>query len=364
MTEVIKIVLTGGPCAGKSTALHYLKNELLKIGIQVFTVEEKATILINEGITPKKIGIVDFQKKVFEQAYIEEMDITKKAQNLDCDKVVIIFDRGLLDGKAFIGEVEFERLAASFGLSEDVIRNSYDAVFHMMTAANGAEEYYNCINNSARSETPEQARENDLKILAAWTGNNHLRIIDNSTDFEGKKKRLLQEILAFLGIPEPLEIERKFLINYPDIKLLETLSLCKKIPITQIYISTPDEGNFRIRKRGIGKDALYIKTIKRKISDIKRIETETYITENEFFDYLRNKSSIIGTISKDRYCIVYKSFYYELDVYPFWNDVAILELELLSETQTYELPPFVKLIKEVSEDPEYRNFSLAQRYKI
>ena len=58
---------------------------------------------------------------------------------------------------------------------------------------------------------------------------------------------------------------------------------------------------------------------------------------------------------------MYDDEYFELDVYPFWNDRATLEIELLSEDQPYKLPPFIKLIREVSYEPEYRNIALAQR---
>ena len=103
------------------------------------------------------------------------------------------------------------------------MREDYDAVFHLVTAAKGAQEFYTLANNQARTETAEQAAAMDDKLIAAWTGHPHLRIIDNSTDFEAKMKRLIAEIAAFLGEPEPYEIERKFLIEYPDIQWLESI---------------------------------------------------------------------------------------------------------------------------------------------
>ena len=362
MTEIIKVVLTGGPCGGKSSALPYIKQELEKLGLTVLTIDERATILINSGEKPENMGVVQFQKELFKQAYEEEKAVISKASSLNVDKVVILFDRGLLDGRAFVSEAEFSSFISEYGLNEEQIRNSYDAVFHLVTAAEGAEDYYNCINNTARTETSEEARTNDKRILSAWTGNNHLRIIDNSTDFTGKMNRLKDEILAFLGIPEPVEIERKFLIEYPDIEFLNSLELCRKIPITQAYLFTPQEGNFRVRKRGDVNNAIYIKTIKRKISEIKRIEIETNISEKEYLSYLSKKENILGVISKDRYCIAYNNTYYELDVYLFWQDKALLEIELLSENQKYQLPPFIKLIREVTTEPEFRNFTLAQKY--
>ena len=90
----------------------------------------------------------------------------------------------------------------------------------MNSAAKGAEAFYTIANNQARTETPEQARELDDKLIAAWTGHPYLRVIDNSSTFEDKMKRLLSEISAFLGEPEPIEIERKFLIRMPDLEQL------------------------------------------------------------------------------------------------------------------------------------------------
>ena len=62
-----------------------------------------------------------------------------------------------------------------------------------------------------------------------------------STDFDTKLKRLLKEVVAFLGIPKSLEIERKFLIEYPDIEFLNSIKTCRRIPITQAYLTTPED---------------------------------------------------------------------------------------------------------------------------
>lgn len=152
------------------------------------------------------------------------------------------------------------------------------------------------------------------------------------------------------------------MIEYPDIEFLNSIKTCRRIPITQAYLTTPEEGYFRIRKRGEGDKAVYIKTVKIKISDIKRIEIENYISKEQYDSYLAQRQYVTGIISKDRYCIVDNNTYYELDVYPFWNDRATIEIELLSEDQRYQLPKFVKLIREVSSEPDYRNLALAQKY--
>ncbi|MED9968685.1 MAG: AAA family ATPase [Ruminococcus sp.] len=362
MNEIIKIAISGGPCAGKSSALLFLKTELEKLGQNVLTLNECATALMQEGKTPDNMGVFEFHSLLFETQLKNENALIEKAKAMNKNKVVLIFDRGLLDSRAYVKGDYFELYAGKFNLNEEKIRNRYDAVFHMVTAADGAENYYNSKTNPQRCESIEDARKLDAELIALWTGTVHLRIIDNSTGFTQKLNRLLDEVKGFLGIPEPLEIERKFLIEMPDLIMLNSMKNCRKIPITQAYLSSKTEGQFRVRKRGEGRNAVYIKTIKHKINDLIRIEIESFISEKEYYNYLFDKESVVGIISKDRYCISMNSTYYELDVYPFWDDKATLEIELLSENQPYVLPDFVKLIREVSFEKEYRNKALAIRH--
>ena len=361
MNKIIKIALTGGPCGGKTEALRFLKTKLEAIGVNVYILEETATQLFNNGHSPQFEGSFSFHSRLFENQYNNENELYKLAEKSGKDISVIICDRGLLDNRAYVTEDEFKRYSAKFGLNENKIRCMYDGVFHLVTAADGAEEYYN-LSNFARKETPEQARELDTKILSVWAGTPHLRIIDNSTDFTGKLTRLLAEVKAVIGIPKPLEIERKFLIEYPDTEYLNSIPTCRKVSIEQAYLETPDEGRFRIRRRGSGEEAVYIKTVKRKINDLSHIEIENYISEKEYKSYLAQKEYVHGIIRKDRYCIALNSTYYELDIYPFFIDRATLEIELLSENQPYVLPDFVKVIREVSFEKEYKNKYLAVKY--
>jgi putative protein kinase ArgK-like GTPase of G3E family len=47
--NIFKIALTGGPCAGKSSALSYMSMRLMQHGFKVFTVPEAATIVFSNG---------------------------------------------------------------------------------------------------------------------------------------------------------------------------------------------------------------------------------------------------------------------------------------------------------------------------
>ena len=75
MGNVVKIALTGGPCGGKTEALIYLRSELEKLGVRVFTLEETATSLMEDGITPKSAGSFEFHSRLFEKQYNKEKEL-------------------------------------------------------------------------------------------------------------------------------------------------------------------------------------------------------------------------------------------------------------------------------------------------
>ncbi len=358
--KITKIVITGGPCAGKTTGMSRIQNYFTKKGYRVLFVPETATELITGGVSPWTCSTVkEFQKILLSLQLKKEKLFLEAARSMDGDKILIVCDRGAIDGKAFVSNLEFQNIISSINTNEIELRDNYDAIFHLVTAAKGAEQFYTKENNSARYETLEEARISDDKIINAWTGHPHLRIIDNSTDFDQKMHKLIKEISLFLGEPEPLEIERKFLIEYPDIKWLEKQMNCQKVEIIQTYLKSPNNEEIRIRQRGSNGNFVYFKTTKKVVNNIKRIEIEKRLMKDEYLDLLLEADPNKKPIRKTRYCFINKNKYFELDVYPFWDDKAILEIELNDENDTFEIPKKIKIIKEVTNDPQYKNYSIA-----
>lgn len=354
--RIWEFVITGGPCAGKTTGISIVEQVLTKKGLKVFVVAETATELIRSGICPWEMSKEQFQSLLIARAVNKEQTTRKAAEYLNRD-VVIIYDRGLLDNKAYMPYEMFEKILAKHGLTETVARDQYDAVFHLVTAADGAEEFYTLENNKARIETPEEARELDKKTREAWVGHAHLRIIDNSTEFEQKIDRLIQEVYLTMGFPVPVETERKFLIKKPSMDMLEGTQGVTKLEIFQTYLHSDNPSiERRIRQRGDGKSYSYIYTEKKKISDMSRQETERRISKDEYLSLLMEGER---AVRKYRYCFIFQNQYFELDVYPSWEDEAILEIELTSESQEVLIPEWIKVIKEVTDDPNYKNYNLA-----
>ena len=360
--KISKIVLTGGPCAGKTTALSWINNYFSKRGYTVLFVPETATELITNGVAPWTCGTnFDYQTFQIRLQKIKEQIFDEAAKTMKSDKILIVCDRGILDNKAYMKDVEFKKVLKELGTNETKERDSYDAVSHLVSAAKGKEEAYTLANNVARTENIEQAKKLDDKIISAWTGHPHFRIIDNSTEFEQKLERLLKEITSFLGEPEPLEIERKFLIYYPNIKELESMPNCTKVDITQTYLKSVDDTERRVRARGINGDYLYYLTEKRKISNLKRIELEKRLTQDEYLALLMESDNKLHIIHKTRYCLSENNQYFEIDIYPEWDNQAIMEIELSSEDEEIKIPEFIKIIKDVTDDENYKNYQMANQ---
>lgn len=359
--KIATIVITGGPCAGKTTAMSWLQNAFAKKGFGVVFVPETATELISGGAAPWlcRSGR-DFQAWLMKLQLDKEQAYTGIARLMDYEKVLVVCDRGALDNRAYMSALDFRYVAGKLGSNEVHLRDHYDAVFHLVTAAKGALPFYTLANNQARTETPEQAAALDDSLIAAWTGHPHFRVIDNSTDFDRKMLRLVGEVSAFLGEPEPLETERKFLIAYPDVKRLEKLPNCARVDIIQTYLKTDAPGEeIRIRQRGENGHYIYFKTHKRQAAFGKRVEVETRLDQEEYLRLLMDADPNCRQIRKIRYCLSANGAYYEIDLYPGMRDKAILEVELRSLEDKVDIPRYLKVIREVTGEEAWLNHSLA-----
>lgn len=132
----------------------------------------------------------------------------------DFKGVVILVDRGLMDGSAYVDEDDWQALMDDLGTNTTQLRdNRYDAVLHLVTAADGAEEFYAGINNEARYESVEQAKEKDQKLQQAYQGHSRLFIVDNSCiDFNAKIKRCMQLCSNVLGNNAGTTFYKKYLL--------------------------------------------------------------------------------------------------------------------------------------------------------
>lgn len=367
-----KIVLTGGPCAGKTTALNYLYEKLSDYGFSVIIVPETATFMINAGLDPRKavpgkpFDHFAFQKLLLEaQVALEDKIFIPAAEIKGGDKQVIIFDRGCMDCRAYMAKEEFEQvLKDNLWSVVDLRDKRYDAVIHLVTAANGKMEYYN-YSNTARLEKPNEAMESDLRIQNAWLGHPHLRVIDNSTDFREKMKRVLNAVRRILGIPMALEIERKFVVH--SLLCLDKIPCpYQEIEIEQVYLDCTKTDSVRIRCRSQkGQGAVHYQTKKINLgSGSTRIETEEQITYETYYDKIRYCDLDMDKICKTRICFLHNNQYFELDVFnepERLQGLMLLEIELTEENESVEIPKWLGEVEDVTLSIKYRNEILAKK---
>jgi CYTH domain-containing protein len=153
------------------------------------------------------------------------------------------------------------------------------------------------------------------------------------------------------------EIERRFLIARPD--LLNLANLCRIQKIDQTYLVSA-EGSLRIRRTEEKGQVTFVETAKRTINALKRQELELKLEEEEYNRRMANRDPRRQTIRKTRYCLPYGDHIFEIDIFPFWNRQAIMEVELKSEKEEFTLPPFIRVIKEITGDDTYSNYEMAR----
>lgn len=355
--QISKIVITGGPCAGKSSATSRIGREFAKLGYTVLFVPETATELITGGVAPWTCGTVkEYQKCQLELQLKKESIFEEAAGTMPNDKILIVCDRGALDNKAYMTLDDFYWMVNELGKNEVELRDSYDAVFHLVTAAKSGGKFYTTENNSARTETVEEACALDDRLISAWTGHPHFRVIENCDDFEQKMNRLIEEIASFLKAPAIETVEHRYLIEYPDTEWLESIPNCERIEIIQTYLKSDGITETRLRQRGSKGNYVYFKNVKKIGSE--KSETETRISKDEYLELLMEADTSKRQIRKNRYCLTYGTQYFEIDVYPFWKDKALMKIEL-NPSNSVQIPDEIKVINEVSNDPSYKNAYLA-----
>ncbi len=141
----------------------------------------------------------------------------------------------------------------------------------------------------------------------------------------------------------------------PDTAELCSQSGCTVLKITQTYLGN----NSRIRLIEENGKLSYVKTVKEKVSEMTRLETEGEITKGEYTELLASADPKRNTVHKVRYRIPHNGKLLEIDIFDFWSDRAFLEIELESEAEAFSIPDYLKVIREVTLDKRYRNSALA-----
>ena len=165
-----------------------------------------------------------------------------------------------------------------------------------------------------------------------------------------------------------LEKEKKFLVKFPTswsalAEMFDDLIDVKRISQTYLKAEKGEQAA-RVRKtiEGLTGDTetIYHYNKKNPVETGVHEEEEYEITKSQYEKHLKNSNKDKTQVEKSRFVFKYNDQVFELDVFkgPL-KGLAILEIELENIDDTVELPPFLKVIKEVTDDERFSNFRLA-----
>lgn len=360
------IVLTGGPCSGKSSSLAYLTEKLSDHGYLVFVIPETATLIATNGIDRRKMDrtsqVVMYEEAVLDlQLSFEETYKRAISRIFPERKKVILLDRGVMDIKAFVPRDDFLKMLKRKGLNEITLRDRYHGVIHLVTAAEGAAAFYTAANNGARIETPEEAIRIDRTIRESWLGHPRFKVIDNRGDFEDKIARAFGAISQFLSIPASSPLKERFIVKDVSYDLLPAH---QAVEIQQIYLhSKARDEEISIRKRGQDDSFLYF--LRRTRRGPSRVTEEELIDEQQFENLRKLIDPKTEVLSKKRICFLWKNRLFELDSYGGGHEgLSVLAVEPADDgKREAEIPPFVRIERNITGNPRFSEKSLASRRK-
>lgn len=240
-----KIVLTGGPGGGKTTILNNITKRLQFLGYQVFIVPETARIFIENGVKPNPEDYnytMQYQDAILKEQLLREKTTEYFAQlyeKYNSNKTIILYDRATIDNRAYLPtQDDFEFILKNNNVSELELIDKYDLVIDLVSLAVTSKNGY--VNDKARTESPEMAKELDKKTTEAWLLHPNLKIILPTDNLFEKEEIVMAHILGLLEDRKDLDNIAKKVTSYQQQKLLEKLKdrETKTIEITTYGLAT------------------------------------------------------------------------------------------------------------------------------
>lgn len=372
--KIWKLVLTGGPCGGKTTGQAKLSTFFENLGWKVYRVPETASVLLAGGVNFADLpeyAQIEFQENLLHTMIKIENTFFALAEASERNCLVIC-DRGTMDASAFVTKSEWEEILRKNLCDEvDIRDNRYHQVVHMVTSAKGAEQYYTIEHHTTRLEGLEEARDRDTKAAEAWIGHPYVDIIDNdNVDFESKIHRLISCVAAKMGIDIGDRLAAgakkvKFAINGPLPKE-SAFPNYRDFEVAHHYLQTSSRTmQSRLRKRGRMGKFSYIHTIRKQMGG-QMIEVKTPLTHRDYSHLVDQEDPNHYTINKIRRCFMYNNQYFQLDIYrdpchPRCRGLILLETytTLSADEFREKLPKFLAIDREVTGDSAFSMFNLS-----
>jgi len=240
----------------------------------------------------------------------------------------------------------------------------------MVTAADGAEDFYTQQNNEARYESTEMARELDKKLINAWVGHPHFSIIDNKqAGFQKKIDKCVETVCRYIGLPTPTSFYKKFLLKMHDefqIQIPKNVKL-EIFQIEEVFLTNQGDmvENF-VRKTGKNDSFTYNHEM-RSYQQNQRIERKRQISAREYIELQENQRiPTKKVLKKMRQCFIFDQQYFMVETFlNIDGKPNFLRIESSKEQKELKIPEFLHLIREVTHDEHYVSSKMAEvNYKM
>lgn len=176
-----RIVVTGGPGGGKTTAVDLFRREL---GERVVVVPEAATMLFSGGF-PRSME--PHARRAAQRAIYHVQRNLEDVQRALYPERVLICDRGTIDGAAYWPEGEAMGFHEAMGSTEARELDRYDGVIFFESAAIGGMSIEG--GNPTRTESNARAVELDARLRTLWSQHPRFVLVPHDASFVRKIMR-------------------------------------------------------------------------------------------------------------------------------------------------------------------------------
>lgn len=381
--NISRICITGGPCAGKTTVMAAIQQDLTQLGYKVLVVPEAATLIMKGGAMIVSSSFTEqqglqFQKNLMRLQIALEDTFIDIAQMVTDQPVVLLMDRGLLDGSAYVSRNNWQALLDDLNMNTINLRdNRYDAILHMVTAADGAEKFYASLTNEARYESAEEARHKDVRLREAYMGHKHWVLIDNSaTDFMQKINRAKQQVQNILGHNTGSSFYKKFLLRKANASPTQKTAVPIHLGRNQHFEESEVEETFinystsegRVVEASIekkGNNNAYAYTLKvvleKKGSHITKKKS---ISASEYIELKQSCKKDVPSLHSNRLCTIDRGLYMIIDYYPNVKNqpmICIIQInENVEDPKRIQVPEYLSIEQEITDIDEFQPRALAK----
>lgn len=240
------VALMGGPCAGKSSAIAFLRYHLSKAGFQALTLPETASLFWNnsEGFqlewSRDETKLLDMQHIFLRHQMAVEDAFCKFAKLHPRKRSILILDCCTLNSKLYLSDAQWDKLLKLSGnaFTEEQLLNRYDLVIHMNSCAfTDAYEWGPDSNNPGRHHSPEQANELDRRCSEVLQAHPQLREVPRFEDFDAKLRKVLNFVTDALQVEGLAGKRRRTVVEITSQeKLMEQVSSGDSFIVTSNYL--------------------------------------------------------------------------------------------------------------------------------